>query len=72
MKTHMTEKDFRFIADVLMEAYVEAASEMEQAFVEDMADRFADALKGTNPLFDRDRFMRAAVGDQRNHNQATR
>jgi hypothetical protein len=66
MKTHMTKQHFQFIADVLRVAHVEAAAEMEQAFVEDMAERFANALRRTNPNFDHDRFLRAAIGDQHN------
>ena len=48
----MTHKDYKLIAGALAEARVDR----------DTVEIVADALRGTNPRFDRDRFIAAASG----------
>ena len=56
----MTRQHFELIARVLS-AYRPAWSIEQCAAVDVVVDAFADALAPTNPNFDRERFIRAAV-----------
>lgn len=55
----MTRKDFQFIADVIAE-YPSHSPSLRDAR-ESFAYSFADALRTTNPRFDRKRFLTAAL-----------
>ena len=57
----MTTRDFELIAGVI--ASLNPAVPRLRHYV---ADRFADALAGTNPRFDRQRFLAAALGTETN------
>ena len=52
----MTRKDFILIAKVL-------SSAKNHELIGHLAERFADALRGTNANFDRERFIRACMGE---------
>lgn len=56
----MTRKDFELIAAVLRNAPLHTQG---CAYVDELAEDFADALAETNPRFDRDRFLAAALED---------
>ena len=53
----MTRQDFQLIADVLSDPTLHLQGSKQRA----LASRFADKLAETNPRFDRERFMRAAL-----------
>lgn len=55
----MTRKDFIFIAEVIRDMPTYTPSLRAQR--ESCAVAFADRLPETNPLFDRDRFLKAAL-----------
>jgi hypothetical protein len=56
----MTKRNFELIASVLRSARGDIADGLPaEVVVGRIADNFADELQGTNPRFDRDRFLRA-------------
>jgi hypothetical protein len=55
----MTSRDFRLIADTISGM----TSEFDRSGIEYLAEKFANALAGTNDHFDRARFIRAAEGN---------
>ena len=62
----MTSRDFRAIADIiagLSEVGLDESDDGKPQHVQRyVAGRFADFLGGTNPRFDRERFLAAATG----------
>lgn len=52
----MTKNDFQFIADIINDCGAELGWIETQAKV---ANKFADALKQTNPRFNREKFLEA-------------
>ena len=63
----MQRRHFQAIADVLKAYSDEAAAINEptrKAHAEEIAARFADALRSTNPQFDRERFLKASGADR--------
>ena len=59
----MTRKDYELIAEALNRAYRPAGLVGAQYGVMLAAHRIADALAATNPRFDRERFIFAAIGE---------
>jgi hypothetical protein len=57
----MTRKDFTALAAALRSAYGVAESDNERRGVYESARRLAEVLRDTNPRFDRDRFIAAAI-----------
>lgn len=55
----MTRKDFQLIADALRVAREYEPTGSPEAILALVADVFADKLAGTNPNFDRARFLKA-------------
>lgn len=53
----MSRKDFRLIAETIKSLRFPVAPEVNRKIV---AHQFANALKYTNPLFDRERFLTAS------------
>lgn len=53
----MTTRDFELIAEVLSE--VQAYTNVDRGTIELTSKRMADSPYGTNPRFDRERFLRA-------------
>lgn len=61
----LSHQDYVFIADTIANAYLDPYFDSQKkidAVRETIAEDFADALRGTNPAFDRDRFIAAATG----------
>ena len=62
---HMTKKDFCLIADVIKELpSFECKQDDDVVHHSAIVERFASALAGTNPRFDRQRFIAACNGKQ--------
>ena len=59
----MTRKDYELIAEALDHAYRQTELVGAQYGVKLAAHRIADALASTNPRFDRERFIFAAIGE---------
>lgn len=59
----MTRKDYELIAEALCHAYRQTEPFGAQYGVVSAAHRIADALASTNPRFDRERFIFAAIGE---------
>ena len=55
----MTRRHFQLIADELSHAHHEGMFKSEATF-ERFSNEFASTLSGTNPLFQRERFLKAA------------
>ena len=55
----MTRKDFQLIADAITETRALEPTGSPEAVLALITDIFADKLAGTNPAFDRDRFLTA-------------
>jgi hypothetical protein len=62
----MTRQHFQFIADVIRESNPPFKGTSKQIIREQMAEEFANELAGTNPNFDRVRFMAACQPTQEN------
>ena len=61
----MTRKDFCLIASVIKELpSFECTQDNDVVRFSAVVERFASALAGTNPRFDRERFIRACNGKQ--------
>lgn len=54
----MTRRDFVLIARVIRNS----SEVIDEMALEALAENFADELAGTNPNFDRDRFLSACLG----------
>lgn len=61
-KRRMTRKDFQLIADVLRAEVKLQGWDDPPNDLHELAGRFADALATTNPRFDRERFLKTALG----------
>lgn len=59
----MTRKDFQLIADTITEARDLGPTGSPDAILALLSDIFADKLAGTNPNFDRARFLKACEGN---------
>lgn len=59
----MTRKDYELIAEALDHVYRQTELAEAQYGVKLAAHRIADALASTNPRFDRERFIFAAIGE---------
>ena len=59
----MTRKDYELIAEALYRAYRQTELVVAQYGVVSATHRIADALAATNPRFDRERFIFAAIGE---------
>ena len=57
----MTRKDFQLIADVLRDLDANVGA-FHPGYAREAATAFANALATTNPRFDRQRFLAAALG----------
>lgn len=57
----MTRKDFELIAATIASLVVDGVLETHEQ-VEGVVSAFTGALAGTNPRFDRERFIEAATG----------
>ena len=58
----MTRKDFELIAEALRLAHDYRPAGSPEATLALVGDIFADKLAGTNPNFDRERFLKACKG----------
>lgn len=56
-----TRQDFQFIADVIKELHLQPYG-VDRGVVRTVALAFADALRSTNPNFNKTRFLHAALG----------
>ncbi len=59
----MSRKDFCLIANVLRESFALQAN-VDAEVRRQLASEFADALRTTNPRFDRERFISAACEER--------
>ena len=60
----LSRQHFQMIAEVLQEAYTSEGEGVDKGTVGYLTDKFADRLRETNGMFNRDRFIDVATGER--------